>query len=112
MLGRKAALDTRYLPPYAETMTTVRIDIPDDQAAALKAKAAAQGLSLEDWFRSLADQSGTSSQRSQASLDTRPIWDVIADNMKDVPPEDFAALPKDGASQMDHYIYGHPKRDQ
>ena len=37
-------------------MTTVRIDIPDDQAATLKAKAAAQGLSLEEWFRALAAQ--------------------------------------------------------
>jgi hypothetical protein len=35
-------------------MTTVRIEIPDDQAAALRAKAAAQGLSLEDWFRKMA----------------------------------------------------------
>jgi hypothetical protein len=30
--------------------------------------------------------------------------------MKDVPPEDFAALPKDGLSQIDHYVYGTPKR--
>lgn len=35
-------------------MTTVRIDLPDDQVATLKAKAAAQGLSLEEWFRALA----------------------------------------------------------
>ena len=31
------------------------IEIPDDQAAMLKAKAAAQGLSLEGWFRKLAE---------------------------------------------------------
>jgi uncharacterized protein (DUF433 family) len=31
------------------------IEIPDDQAAALKAKAAAQGLSLEGWFAKLAE---------------------------------------------------------
>jgi hypothetical protein len=37
-------------------MTTVKIALPDDQAEALKAKAAAQGLSLEDWFRHRADQ--------------------------------------------------------
>ena len=30
------------------------IEIPDDQAAALKAKAAAEGLSLEAWLRKLA----------------------------------------------------------
>jgi uncharacterized protein (DUF433 family) len=31
------------------------IEIPDDQAAALQAKAAAQGLSLEGWFQKLAE---------------------------------------------------------
>jgi plasmid stability protein len=35
-------------------MTTVKIDLPDDQAAALKVKAATLGLSLEDWFRKVA----------------------------------------------------------
>lgn len=37
-------------------MTTVRIDLPDDQAAALKAKAASHGLTLEDWFQKMARQ--------------------------------------------------------
>jgi hypothetical protein len=44
--------------------------------------------------------------------DPRPIWEVILDNMKDVPPEEFAKLPKDGASEHDHYLYGHLKRGQ
>jgi hypothetical protein len=30
--------------------------------------------------------------------------------MKDIPPEEFEKLPKDGASQLNHYLYGHPKR--
>jgi len=64
------------------------------------------------------EESGTSAQASGVAerpvklRDSRPIWDVIADNMKKVPPEDLAALPRDGASQIDHYIYGFPKRDQ
>ena len=37
-------------------MTSVTIDLPDDQAAALKAKAAALGLSLEGWFKKMAEQ--------------------------------------------------------
>jgi len=35
-------------------MTT--IELPDEQAAALKAKAAAEGLTLEDFFRKLAEE--------------------------------------------------------
>ena len=30
--------------------------------------------------------------------------------MKDTPMEEYEKLPRDGASQVDHYLYGHPKR--
>jgi hypothetical protein len=30
--------------------------------------------------------------------ESRPIWELIVDNMKDVPSEEFAKLPKDGAA--------------
>jgi hypothetical protein len=36
------------------------IELPDQQAAALKAKAAAQGLTLEAWLQKLADEEGVS----------------------------------------------------
>jgi hypothetical protein len=50
---------------------TVRIEIPDEQAAALKAKLAAQGLSLEGWFKKLADEELAPDQftRAQAAAD-------------------------------------------
>ena len=35
---------------------TVKIELPDEQAAVLTAKAAAQGLTLEDWLQNLAKQ--------------------------------------------------------
>ena len=35
---------------------TVKIEISEEQAAALKAKAAARGLTLEDWLQKLASQ--------------------------------------------------------
>lgn len=37
-------------------MTTVKIDLPDQQAAALKAIAAKHGLTLEGWFQKMANQ--------------------------------------------------------
>jgi hypothetical protein len=37
-------------------MTIVKIDIPDQQAAALSAKAAAQGMTLESWFQKVAEK--------------------------------------------------------
>ncbi len=36
------------------------IELPDNQAAALKARAAAQGLTLEAWLKLLADEDASS----------------------------------------------------
>jgi len=81
------------------------IELPDEQAAVLKAKAAAEGLSLEAWLQKLAEQ------ERPASHPHRHIADVILENMQDVPPEIMARMPEDGASQHDHYIYGWPKKE-
>ena len=78
------------------------IELPDEQAAALKAKASAAGLTLEAWLQKLA---------AEQERPTRHIADVICENMQDVPPEIMAAMPTDGASQHDHYIYGWPKKE-
>ena len=82
------------------------IELPDEQAAMLKAKAAAEGLSLEAWLQKLAQEG------RPASPPHRHIADVILDNMRDVPLEVMARMPQDGASQHDHYIYGWPKKEE
>ena len=38
----------------------VTIELPDEQAAALQARAAAQGLTLEAWLKNLADEEALS----------------------------------------------------
>jgi len=82
------------------------IELSDEQAAALKAKAEAEGLSLQEWIQQLAERAQPFTQPH------RHIADVICESMKDVPPEIMATMPKDGASQHDHYIYGWPKREE
>jgi hypothetical protein len=83
------------------------IEIPDEQAAALRAKAAASGLSLEDWLGQLAG-----SEEKPRIGPLQHIADLIRENMKDVPREVMDAMPEDGASQHDHYIYGWPKKEE
>lgn len=39
-----------------------------------------------------------------------PIWDYIAQLMRDAPDDQLGALPTDGAAQHDHYLHGTPKR--
>lgn len=40
----------------------------------------------------------------------KPIWEVAAEIRESIPAEEWAKLPPDGARQIDHYIYGSPKR--
>ena len=41
-----------------------------------------------------------------------PIWDRIAARAAEIPAEELDKLPADGAAQIDHYLYGHPKRPE
>jgi hypothetical protein len=70
------------------------IKLPDQQTAALKAKAAAEGLSLKAWLQKLAEQKRPARHRH--------ITNVILQNMRDVPPEIMSRMPKNRASQHDH----------
>ena len=81
------------------------ITLPDEQAAALKAKAAAEGLSLEEWLGKLA------TPESAAERPLQTAADIVLASMRNVQPEIMATMPQDGASQHDHYIYGWPKRE-
>jgi hypothetical protein len=87
--------------------------LSDEQVMALRAKFADEGLSLEEWLRARAAEPEPAkngpSQHEQKPR--RHIAEIIAESMKDVPPEIMATMPKDGASQHDHYIYGWPKRE-
>jgi len=77
-------------------------------------EAAAEGLTLDGWFAKLATEPEVATPANNAhaeALDPRPISVVIAEIMKDIPAEELAKLPSDGASQVDHYVYGLPKRD-
>jgi len=78
----------------------------DEQAAALNAKAAAEGLSLEAWLDILA------ATEPQVEKPLQTVAEIILSSMRDVPPEIMATMPKDGASQHDRYIYGWPKREE
>lgn len=39
-----------------------------------------------------------------------PIWEKIRTTFSNLSEEDLASLPVDGAAQVDHYVYGLPKR--
>lgn len=85
------------------------IELPDEEALVLKAKAAAEGLSLEAWFKKLAEPAAAPVVAVEKPL--QAAADIILSCMRNVPPPIMAAQPTDGASQHDHYIYGWPKKE-
>ena len=40
----------------------------------------------------------------------RPIWEVIAERVKEIPEEEMDKIPHDGAENHDHYLYGAPRK--
>jgi hypothetical protein len=49
-------------------------------------------------------------EASTAAPDTRPIAEVLAEIAAAIPAAELAKLPSDFTDQLDHYIYGTPKR--
>ena len=86
---------------------TVLIQLSDEKTAVLAARAHAQGLSVQQYVQQVLEQDLESEAKPR-----RHISEVIEEIMSDVPMEVFERLPKDGASEHDHYLYGSPKKNQ
>ena len=84
---------------------TLTIELPDEDARALTAKARAQGVSAQEYAQEIL-------RRDLAHPVRRPVSSKIRELWNDMPAEVRAKLPADGASQVDHYIYGLLKRNQ
>ena len=85
----------------------VTIEISDEQAARLREQADAKGLSIAELVERLIVAEPSPVEAAKAH---RPVSAMIREILGPVPPEELEKLPKDAASQIDHYIYGHPKR--
>jgi hypothetical protein len=85
---------------------TLTIDLRDEDVTALAAKATAQGVSAEEYARLVLEHDLKSDPLR------RPISEAIREIWSDMPVEVRAKLPRDGASQVDHYVYGLPKSDK
>ena len=49
-------------------------------------------------------------RRGTATVDTHSLEEKIAKIVAQVPDDEWAKLPSDLGDQLDHYIYGTPKR--
>jgi hypothetical protein len=93
---------------------TLVLELPDSKEAVLKAKALALGVSAEQFAEQVLNHALEDPEPTGSGAPTahrRHISETIRERMRQIPAEVWAALPIDGASQHDHYIYGLPKRN-
>jgi hypothetical protein len=84
---------------------TLMIDLPEDRAQTLKARAEAQGVSAEQYARQILEDD------LEPQCTRQPLSEVMREIWGNMPDDVMAKLPRDGASQVDHYVYGLPKRE-
>lgn len=63
----------------------------------------------EDLESYLDDRRGE--EASMPAEDEEPIWELAERLMRDVPDEEWERLPKDLCDNLDHYLYGHPRKE-
>jgi Arc/MetJ-type ribon-helix-helix transcriptional regulator len=100
------------------------IHLPDDLARYIHAKVESGQFADEDaavaeavrrfrqWDQ---EQSGEASEGAATTPPSdrpgrKPLWERVEEMRKSVPAEEWAKVPADGAAQLDHYLYGAPKR--
>ena len=89
---------------------TITLPLRPQEEASLIAIARARGVTVDALIREALDPILAKPQ----TISERPLQtaaNIVLDQMRGVPEEAMASMPRDGASQHDHYIYGWPKRE-
>ena len=101
---------------------TLTIELSDNLDAALQAQARAKGVSAAGFARQVLEQvlttsagqeeptSGQPFETADGPQPRRPLSARIRDLWSDMPDEVRAQYPEGGAYQIDHHVYGLPKR--
>lgn len=63
------------------------------------------------WFVAKLRKQSTGNLLPRDNTSFKPIWQLAQELTQDITEEELRQLPKDGAVQHDHYIYGTPKVD-
>ena len=89
---------------------TITLPLKPQEEAILVAMAEAKGQTVDDLIRDVLDPI-LAERQPDADQPLQTAADIVLERMRNVPADVMARMPRDGASQHDHYIYGWPKRD-
>jgi Arc/MetJ-type ribon-helix-helix transcriptional regulator len=99
---------TIHLPPNLEN--PILDAVQSGRYASLDdAMAEAASLLLERLTREQAHASPPTTRQQPTIEEDKPIWEIIEEENRSIPPEIWDDLPTDLDEQHDHYIYGTPK---
>ncbi len=74
---------------------------------------ASEGEVLDEALRLLRQsEEGQAPADRPVAATSLPAWRRVLDHMNAVPDEVFDRIPADSSEQLDHYIYGTPKRPE
>ncbi|HSR67363.1 MAG TPA: hypothetical protein VLU25_05425 [Acidobacteriota bacterium] len=86
------------------------LDLPEELMKDIQFESDHEEVPVEEWLKKLIKRNVWRRQLQNRKPGNRPhISEVIADLMKDVPPEDLEMLPD--SRELDHYLYGTPKKN-
>ncbi len=54
--------------------------------------------------------SGAGSEPQGTGADRRPLWEIVEKVNAELPADTWDNVPTDGSINLDHYLYGAPKR--
>lgn len=80
-----------------ELIDRVRALPPDKQLAALRLLDTLAGADI--------------SEPNVRSADRKPIWEIVEQVNAGLPVDTWDNVPRDGSINLDHYLYGAPKRE-
>lgn len=60
--------------------------------------------------RELAERLLAESRRQPVAGEAKPLWEKIEERIAQAPPETWEDAPPDGSLNVDHYLYGAPRR--
>jgi hypothetical protein len=105
-------------------MPALIIELTDEQEARLREIAEARGIDAPECARALLGQllgdpdirsreDGAEPRARQPSNlpGGKPLWMRVVEAGMALPVEERARIPRDGSLNVDHYVYGLPKRE-
>jgi hypothetical protein len=90
---------------------TLILELPPELELRLEEEAARNGQPMQEYAVALLTRQ---LDRPRADRSEKPgtkrLWEVAAEIMQDVPERELERLPVDLSENLDHYLYGTPKR--